>query len=292
MLAVCTWWAFMADRVANWFAPRPPAIATAVSVWIALTSGLWIWLVAGPLVALFSMGERQIDSHMLRRRGLLAEYGSPRRGTMRNGPLYVAAAVALFAVALPRPSVIFVVGPALLVAIACAALVIGWRLDYVVFRTDDGRANAISEPLDVGQRVPALACGRLLTRDMVFAVTANDVETRRVATIRPIELPFHVPVRFRLAPVSLANLPAASTAPSYGRPHRPSELVMVGVKREIGLALSRPNLSGLETGTLTLVRGDRPAIRLDTVAGPVVLAFDSEAERAQAARAIRESLAS
>ena len=350
-LAACTWWASLADNVADWFARRRAATVALASVWVVLTSGVWIWLAAGPLLALFQMGERRVDSAMLSRassaagalergegrgrtradgrnrdhgagpaigqigaRGRvrsdarsevakrLSEYSAPRRGSIRNGPLYAAVVLILFAIALPRPSVVAAAAVGVGVAIACAALIAGWRLDYVVVRPDGttdatGAATgatpaATAEPLGVGERIQARAAGRLLTRDMVFEVTANDVATQHVATIRVDEVAFHVPIRFRLEPVAIANVPAASTASSYGRPARDAELVMLGTRREIGLAMSPPNLVGVVTGTLALVRGELPAMRLRTVSGPVVLAFDSAADRDRAARAIRESLAS
>ncbi len=349
MLAACTWWASLADNVADWFARQRAATVALASVWVVLTSGVWIWLAAGPLLALFQMGERRVDSAMLSRassaaqalergegRGRaradgrdrdhgagpatgqvraqgrarsdarsevakrLAEYSAPRRGSIRNGPVYAAVVLILFAIALPRPSVALAVAIGVAVAIACAALIVGWRLDYVVFRPDATAAatatratpTAGAEPPDAGERIQARAAGRLLTRDMVFEVTANDVATQHVATIQAYEVAFHVPIRFRLEPVAVASMPAASTASSYGRPPRTAELVMLGTRREIGLAMSPPNLEGLATGTLTLVRGELPAIRLRTVSGPVVLAFDSAADRDRAAGAIRESLAS
>jgi hypothetical protein len=339
VLAVCTWWASLADGVADWFARRRAATAALASVWVVLTSGVWIWLAAGPLLALFQMGERRVDSAMLARassaaralergegrgraradgrgqdRGAgsatghvraqgnarseaekrLAEYSAPRRGSIRNGPVYAAVVLILFAIALPRPSVALAAAVGIAVAIACAALIVGWRLDYVVFRPDATTPWAVTaaEPLDVGERIQARAAGRLLTRDMVFEVTANNAATQHVATIRADEIAFHVPIRFRLEPIAVASMPAASAASSYGRPPRPAELVMLGTRREIGLAMSAPNLGGLVTGTLTLVRGERPAMRLRTVSGPVVLAFDSAADRDRAAGAIRESLAS
>jgi hypothetical protein len=292
MLAAAGVCAFTADRIADWFARRPVAVAVLVSIWIVLTTGLWIWLVVGPLVALFTLGERQVDVRLMRRSTLALRVSAPRRGSIRNGPIYAVAALVLFGIALPRPSPAMALAEALAILVLSLVIVVGWRLDYVVFRHEPDDANKTSEPLEIGQRCAARACGRLLTRDMVFEVAASNRPTQHVATIRDDEAAFHLPIRFRFAQVEVVNMPTASSAPSYGRPPRDSELVMVGREREIGLSLTRPNLKAFEMGTQKLVRTQRPAIRLDTVTGPVVLSFGSPGERAQAARAIRESLAS
>jgi hypothetical protein len=291
VLAAAGAMAFAADRAANWVVKRPDALISLIAVWIILATRIWELILLLPFALLLTVGRSQLrNSRAKRARSRLGLYDPPPPGDLRNGAMATVAAVLVLAIVVPWPSNPITPIVISILALFAAAVLLGWRLDYLVFRPDPEQGNEMSVPLPPGESCTAKASGRLLTHDMVFEVTANNRPTPHVALVRaaPEE---HVPVLFRLAPVKVLNAPTGSAAPAYGRAPRDSQLLLIGTERELGLSMSTPDLLAAETGTLKLVRSDRPAIRLDTVAGPLVLSFDTPVERAQIARAIREALA-
>ena len=157
------------------------------------------------------------------------------------------------------------------VALGLAGVIlVGLAGGYLVYRRGDGPLPAAAATLAVGERIPLRVSGLLKT--------ANGPEHVREVPGSLVRVPV------RVAPPAVA--PDAPDSPATDRIDAPTTLVVERTNGLQGLEVGLGHVQRLSTGSAMDARGPRPAIRLRTEAGSIVLSFDAQAERDRAAAEI------
>lgn len=286
--------AFVAGRTVSTVLKQPWLLFLIIASLVAVSTGiLWLPLVTLPFLLLSQARQQRSDT----RRHLAAQLGS-RRAIYDMEPVGdVPGATVLSAVVLV--GIAFLTegsGPTITIAWrmlllgAAAIILVGWRAGYVVFRAGGSFANEITPVVDPGQSIEARASGRLLTRNAVFRTTqAGGQAGWHVVLVRGTEPGVYGPAGVRLKDVRIVRESADGPTASPNQTAT-TRLLLVAPDGGAGLTLCRPDISSIEAGVLRQFGGDKPALRIDTVVGPLTLSFETSAAMAAARGAIAEQL--
>jgi hypothetical protein len=282
--------AFRAYRIVGWTIAHPISLLVILGLFLGLATGLWYSAVVILAFAPVIYGSRELRSNRYRRalnrRGV--ESAPPPPGDLPAAPVVAAVILVAFAALISLPQEWLTVALRTVTVALAATILVGWKAGYVIFRPQGPILNKLSEALPLGQWRPARASGRLLTRDAVFEVRVANQPTLHTVLVDSDDPARYAPALVRLEPVMLLNAPGGSV-PYKGRPLT-SRLALVTPSRKAALSLARPDVRSVEAGTMKLVRGQWPALRLQTVLGPLVLSFESSQARNSALRSISEGL--
>ena len=271
---------------------RPWAILLYVALLAANATGIW-WILLVVLPALFMTDSRRqmrnTHDRVATRHGRQLVTESPPVGDFSAAPVVGAVALVVVALLVDLPTPALTVFMRLAIAAVAAIMVLGWRVGYVVFRPRALAGNPLSTSIGVGESVAARASGRLFFRDVVFRVQVGRVETWHAVAVRSANPDAFAPAPVRLHEVRVTRTPVGVSAGVGGAPDE-TRMIVVTPGGEAGLALCRPDISSIESGVLRLRGGDRPAVRLATVVGPLALSFDTSEAMASVYRILTEEL--
>lgn len=167
--------------------------------------------------------------------------------------------------------------PAVVAALVAGVILIGSVAGPVRFKRSGATVRAASSgpTMTAGARVPVHVTGVLRApRKLVRVREARGDLVRFVLT----------PVR-AITPAAPAGAVPVADAPAVPDVDAgpPTTLIVERAHRLEGVALGRGELRSLELGQVVPFRGSRPALRVEAGTGTLLLSFDSEAARDQAA---------
>lgn len=165
-------------------------------------------------------------------------------------------------------------GLAALCGLAGGIILIGLAGGYLIYRRDDRALPARATTLAVGERIPLRVTGNLRSAGGQVHVREAPADLLRYQTVALAPEP---------PPVGSPNPPAEPVAEAGPAPEPPSTLILERHGRPEGVAVGSGELQRLTSGAVQPLRGARPALRLVAGTGPLLLSFDSEAERDRAA---------
>jgi hypothetical protein len=145
---------------------------------------------------------------------------------------------------------------AVLCALLGTAIVVGSAAGYLIYRRSAGSMPAPARTMAVDDRIPVRATGWLRASRGIVRVREAPADLVRYATV-----------------VTTATTPIDV----------PSTLIIERRDRPEGVPLGRGAVSGLSIGVVLPLRGARPAIRIGTSDGPLLVSFDSITDRDRAA---------
>jgi hypothetical protein len=292
-LAIAGTVAFRADRAAMALLRRPVGLLSFVVMLVFLAFGLWYLAPLAVGVVVVVDVDRQLDAPLWRLHGWrMGNYAPPALGDLPHGSLLAAAGLAGVMLVMSSPWAIVTLALRVALALVILAILVGWRFGYAIFRPQEDQTVGLAAELPARQFVKARASGELLTRACVLRVRVGNEDTFHTVLLRSSDPDEYEPRRFKLQEVRVFCAPSWGTPLPDGRPGPArTRLILITPSAKEGLSIARPDVEDVESRILTEPRSSQPALRLDTVLGPLVLAFDSAADRAVAFRAIREALA-
>jgi hypothetical protein len=209
-----------------------------------------------------------------------------------------------------------------IVGLFAVVILVGAAAGYLRFRSGGAIGPAGTTPaagttpvagttLAAGERIPVHVTGELRTPKGMAHVREAPADLVRFVMM-PVEPPQGEPPRVEAAPPMPAQVEAAPPRPAQVEappitpttveappftptpaetpqgepPHAeepPTTLIIERQGRPEGVAVGRGEMTAMQVGTVTPLRGDRPALRLDAGTGTLLVSFDSVAERDRAA---------
>ena len=163
-------------------------------------------------------------------------------------------------------------GLAALCGLAGGIILIGLAGGYLIYRRGDRRLPARATTLTVGERIPLRVTGILRAAGGQVHVREAPADLLRYQTVAVVAEP--EPAAVPEPPTTLE--PAATIEP-------PSTLIIERRARPEGVAVGLGELQLATSGAVMPLGGARPALRVVAGTGPLLLSFDSEAERDRAA---------
>ena len=270
---------------------RPMGLLAYIALIGLLATGRWYLTPFVLLIIVVTDAQRQLDTRLWRLHGWrMRDERPPALPDVPNLPLIDAVGLIALAAAITLPW-----GEATWVMRACVLLhvtivLIGWRIGSVVFRPEGCQPSPVAA-LPVGRYVEAKASGSLLTRNFLTNVRVGNEDSIHTVILRNVTPLEYEPRHFRMLPTRVLCVPTWGPVLPDGRSAPPGDrLILLTPPARAGLSLCRPDLRSVEPGRLILTRSSSPALRLGTVLGRLVLAFDSDADRAVAWNAIRAEL--
>ena len=185
-------------------------------------------------------------------------------------------------------------GLAALLGLVAGSILIGLAGGYLVYRKSTDRLPAPATTLAIGERIPVRVTGDLRAGAGLIHVREAPADLVRFQTSGPtptIAAPTEVLATAEVPeaaewttsaepePIPPAEAPATVAAPPASVA---STVILERRGRPEGVALGRGELTRLSRGSVLPFKGRRPAIRATAGTGPVLLSFDSEAERDRA----------
>lgn len=164
---------------------------------------------------------------------------------------------------------------ALLCVAAAGTILVGLAGGYLIYRRSEGRLPDPVTTLCAGERLPLRITGIVRTPTGRERVREAPGELVRFAFGRPVST---VPAPAQ--PAGAAE-PGASAAPLVDEPVT-TTLLVERFGHPQGVALGLGELRRVSAGRVMAFRGPRPALRVVAGTGPLVLSFDTEAERDRA----------
>jgi hypothetical protein len=199
-----------------------------------------------------------------------------------------------------------------LLALLAVIVLIGWRSGYIVYRREDRPLPSRGRSLGIGEKVPVHVSGPLMggkgrirareaSADLVRVAIDTPTPTPGVVAVppssssgapEPNQLSQRPPPVIRPdGTIGEADAPPAdpTAAESTAPPPEPeTALVIDRSKAGAGALVGSGAVKGLSVGRVEPLRGPRPAIRVATDAGRLILSFNSVADRDRAVAELLE----
>lgn len=166
-------------------------------------------------------------------------------------------------------------GLAALLGLLAGTILVGLAGGYLVYRKSSSTLPEPATTLGVGERIPLRVTGALRTGGGLVHVREAVADLVRFQTAGPA------------AQVEPGEAPGeAPGEPPQDEPPQPSEvtstLIVERRDRPEGVAVGLGELVRVSRGTVVPFRGGRPAIRATAGTGPLLLSFDTDADRDRA----------
>lgn len=163
-----------------------------------------------------------------------------------------------------------------LVAATAGAILVGWAGGYLIYRRSDRGLPGAATSLGAGERIPLRITGVLRT--------PTGLEHVREAPGALIRFVLGRPVTTSRAVDATDGEPAdAAETAAPTEPPIATTLIVERTDAPQGIAVGSGEVTRLSSGQAMTLREPRPALRVVAGTGPLVLSFDSEAERDRAA---------
>ncbi len=174
-------------------------------------------------------------------------------------------------------------GLAALLGVLAGVILIGQAGGYLIYRKTTGTLPEPATSLAIGDRIPVRVTGLLRSGSGLVHVREAPADLLRFQTggppptaSPPTDVVVGTPIADDIAPDAVA----ASTDPLTDVVA--STLIVERRGRPEGVAVGLGELTRLSRGAVMPFRGRRPALRATAGTGPLLLSFDSEAERDRA----------
>jgi hypothetical protein len=173
-----------------------------------------------------------------------------------------------------------------LVAVLAGAILVGWAGGYLIYRRSGAGLPVPAASLGAGERIPLRVSGILRTPTGLEHVREAPGALIRFVLGRPVtssvagEVAADGPAE--AAEGAEARGAAESRAPAT-EPPIATTLIVERTAAPQGIAVGSGELTRLSSGQVLTLRVPRPALRVVAGTGPILLSFDTEAERDRAA---------
>lgn len=160
---------------------------------------------------------------------------------------------------------------ALALAAVAGTILVGLAGGYLIYRRATGLLPAPASTFAPGERLPLRLSGVVRTRTGLEHLREAPSELVRFVRGRPVGSP------------DAPETPEASEVPPLGDAAATTTLIVERTGLPSGVALGRGELKRLSVGQVMTFRAPRPALRVVAGTGPLLLSFDTAADRDRAA---------
>ncbi|MEO8437429.1 MAG: hypothetical protein ABI562_03155 [Chloroflexota bacterium] len=165
---------------------------------------------------------------------------------------------------------------------SAVVILIGLAGGYLIYRRSDGLLPAPATTLGPGERIPARITGILRTPTGLEHVREAPGDLIRFVLGRPVMVAGSSVESEGDVPADPGAAPAAEPAVEREPGPLATTLIVERAGRPHGVAVGRGELTRVSTGRAMTLRAPRPAARIVAATGPMVLSFDTEADRDRA----------